>query len=333
MPGRWMMRNLRVETELIDGRIATLFQDARRILLASHVRPDGDAVGAVLGLGLALRDAGKQVQIVLSDGAPSSFHHLPGSKTIQRKAAPPWDLAISVDASDLPRTGDAFGGETPGLNIDHHVTNLNFGRVNLVDPSAEATCVILAERMPRWGLSVTKTIAECLLTGIIIDTIGFRTSNMTPKALRLAADLMETGANLPELYRLGLVSKTYEAARYWGCGLGRLQRENGLLWTVLRLSDRQEAGYNGNDDADLVNMLSSVIGDIVVLFNEQKDGRVKVSWRARSGLNVSNLALQFGGGGHPAAAGADITGALDEVQAQVLAATRAYLAAKGPAGG
>ncbi len=315
--------------DALDGQIAALLGQAQRILLVSHIRPDGDAIGSLLGLGLGLRDAGKQVQLVLADGVPSNFHHLPGSKTIRRKAVPPWDLSISLDASDLLRTGGAFGEEIPGLNIDHHVTNTNFARVNLVDPSAEATCAILAEHMPRWGFLITKSIAECLLTGIIIDTIGFRTSNMTPKVLRLSAGLMEAGANLPELYRVGLVSKTYESARYWGCGLGRLQREGGLLWTVLRLSDRESAGYNGNDDADLVNMLSSVDGDIVVLLNEQKDSRVKVSWRAKPGLDVSRLALQFGGGGHPAAAGADLQGALDEVQERVLAETRAFLASDG----
>jgi bifunctional oligoribonuclease and PAP phosphatase NrnA len=318
-----------VRIDALDTQIAALLGHAERILLVSHLRPDGDAIGAVLGLGLALREAGKQVQIVLADGVPSNFYHLPGSKTIRRKAQPPWDLAVSLDASDLLRTGGVFGDEAPGLNIDHHVTNTNFAQVNLVDPSAEATCAILAEHMPLWGFSITKPIAECLLTGIIIDTIGFRTSNMTPKALRLAASLMEAGADLPELYRIGLTAKSYEAARFWGCGLGRLQREGGLLWTVLRLSDRQAAGYNGNDDADLVNMLSSVDGDLVVLLNEQKDSRVKISWRARPGLDVSRLALRFGGGGHPAAAGADLQGALEEVQERVLAETRAFLASGG----
>lgn len=316
----------------LDLQVAALLAQARNVLLVSHVRPDGDAVGSLLALGLALRDAGKQVQMVLVDGVPSNFHHLPGSKTIRRKALPPWDLAAALDASDLARTGGAFGDSAVGLNIDHHVTNTRFAQVNVVDAEAEATCALLAERMPRWGLSITKPIAECLLTGIIIDTIGFRTSNMRPKVLRLAAGLMEAGANLPELYQVGLLSKSYEAARYWGCGLGRLQREGGLLWTVLRLADRQAVGYNGNDDADLVNMLGSVEGDVVVLLNEQKDGRVKVSWRAKPGLNVSRLALLFGGGGHPAAAGADIQGALEDVQERVLAETRAFLASGGALG-
>jgi phosphoesterase RecJ-like protein len=323
---------MRLRTDPTDAQIADLFRQAGRILIVSHIRPDGDAIGAVLGLGLALREVGKNVQMVLSDGLPANFKHLPASRDIRRKTDGAWDLAVALDAADLARTGGVLGDAHPDINIDHHVTNTLFGRVNLVDPAAEATCAILTEHMPNWGLKIEKPVADCLLSGIIVDTIGFRTSNMTPKALRLAAELMEIGADLPALYQMGLLSKTYEAARYWGCGLGRLQREGGLLWTVLRLSDRQAVGYNGNDDADLVNMLSSVEGDLVVLLNEQKDRRVKVSWRAKPGLDVSRLALKFGGGGHPAAAGADIVGDLEEVQDRILAETRAFLASSGAAG-
>jgi len=313
----------------IDRQVAGVLHAAQKILIVSHIRPDGDAVGATLGLGLALRAAGKTVQMVLADGVPSNLRHLAGSADVRRKASGEWDLSVVVDASDLLRTGGVLGAIKPGLNIDHHVTNLGFASVNLVDPEAVATSAILAERLPLWGFPVHKDAAEALLTGIITDTIGYRTSNMTPAALRLSADLMETGADLPELYRLGLVSKTYEAARYWSTGLGRLQREGGLLWTVLYMADRSAFGYNGTDDADLVNMLSTVEGDVVVLFNEQKDGRVKISWRSRPGLDVSGLAVQFGGGGHPAAAGADITGDLAEVQERVLAATRQLVQSAG----
>ena len=150
---------------------------------------------------------------------------------------------------------------------------------------------------------------------------------MTPTALRLSAGLMELGADLPELYRVGLGQRSFEAARYWGSGLERLQREGRMVWTSLLISDRRAVGYGGNDDADLVNFLSSTNCDVVVLFNEQKGDRVKVSWRARPGLDVSNLALQFGGGGHPAAAGTELPGSMADVQQQVLTATRAFLAA------
>jgi phosphoesterase RecJ-like protein len=312
----------------IDRQVAEALHSAERILIISHVRPDGDAVGSLLGLALALRSAGKKVQTVLVDGVPASFRHLGGSSEIHRKVKGEYDLAVVVDASDLLRIGGALGDRTPDVNIDHHVTNLSFARINLVDAEAVATSAILAERLPLWGFSLEKPTAEALLTGIITDTIGFRTSNMTPNALRLAARLMECGADLPELYRLGLVSKTFEAARYWSSGLGRLQLEDGLLWTVLYMADRSAFGYNGNDDADLVNMLSTVEADVAVLFNEQKDGRVKVSWRSRPGLDVSGLAVQFGGGGHPAAAGADIPGELVDVQERVLAATRLLIRQK-----
>lgn len=309
----------------IDQQVASTLGAAEKILIISHVRPDGDAVGALLGLGLALRAAGKQVQMVLRDGVPANFRHLSGSADVVRKASGTWDLSVVVDASDLLRIGGVLGSEIPGLNIDHHITNHAFAKVNLIDARAVATSAILAERLARWGFPIPKESAEALLTGLITDTIGFRTNNMTPAALRLGADLMELGADLPELYLLGLVAKTYEAARYWSSGLGRLQREGGLLWTVLYIEDRANFDYNGTDDADLVNMLSTVEGDVVVLINEQTNGRVKISWRARPGIDVSGLALQFGGGGHASAAGADITGDLNEVKERVLHATREML--------
>ena len=320
-----MVIRMQMAMSEIDQQVAQVLQSAQKVLIVSHVRPDGDAVGGVMGLGLALRAAGKQVQMVLRDGVPANLRHLRGSGDVRRKATGSWDLSVVVDASDLLRTGGVLGDEIPGLNIDHHVTNHAFAKVNLIDAQAVATSAILAERLPRWGFAIPQDSAEALLTGLITDTLGFRTNNMTPAALRLGAELMEMGADLPELYRLGLVAKTYEAARYWSSGLGRLQREGGLLWTVLYIEDRANFDYSGTDDADLVNMLSTVEGDVVVLINEQTNGRVKISWRARPGIDVSGLALQFGGGGHASAAGADITGNLDEVKEHVLAATREML--------
>ena len=314
------------EYQAIHGLIHQRFANAHRVVVVSHIRPDGDAVGATLGLGLSLQAAGKQVQMVLADGVPQNLRHLPGSAQIRRTVEADYDLSITVDCSELHRAGGALGGRTPDLNIDHHITNTEFASLNLVVPEAVATSAILAHSMPLWGLSFNQASASALLTGIVTDTIGFRTSNMTADTLRLAAMLMEHGANLPELYTHALITKTFESARYWGQGLSKLQRENGLVWTTLSLADRRQAQYPGNDDADLVNVLSAVEGEIAVIFVEQKSDRVKVSWRARPGYDVSKIALQFGGGGHAAAAGADIDQPLDIVQQQVLNATRAMLA-------
>jgi phosphoesterase RecJ-like protein len=310
----------------LDTIVAQAFLQARKILITSHVRPDGDAIGAVLGLGLALKEAKKEVQMVLSDGVPSSFYHLDGVRQIQRTARGEFDMVIVVDCSDLLRTGEALGGRSVDLNIDHHLTNLGYGRINVVDAQEVATCAILASQLEAWGLVFTPAVASALLSGLVSDTIGFRTPNVKPDTLRLAANLMEKGANLPELYHLALIRRSFFAARYWGRGLENLQQENGLVWTRLTLQDRALAGYTGNDDADLINTLSSIDdSDITLILIEQKGFKVKVSWRARIGWDVSQLAIQFGGGGHAAAAGAEISGTMEEVQDRVLSATRALL--------
>jgi phosphoesterase RecJ-like protein len=304
-----------------------LLHQAQRILVTSHIRPDGDAVGSLLGLGLALQDAGKDVQMILADGVPKTFRHLSGSEQVHRKPKGTFDAVVVVDCSDLGRVGpvlDYLPG--PDLNIDHHVTNLNFGRINLVDIEATSTTEMLASLLPAFRLSISTLAAEALLTGLVTDTLGFRTTNMRPQALRVAADLMELGVDLPNLYHKALLSRSYLAVRYWGTGLNDLQLENRLVWTSLSLDNRYAVNYPGRDDADLINVLSTIDdADVALIFIEQTKGTVKVSWRARPGFDVAKVALQFGGGGHKPAAGAEIEGDLDEVQQKVLDATRAIL--------
>lgn len=312
----------------IDLAIRDRLGHAQSVLVASHVRPDGDAVGSLLGLGLALQNAGKTVQMVLADGVPSSYHHLPGAAQVSRVAETGFDTFVTVDCADFKRAGKPFQSlSQPDINIDHHITNENFGKLNLIDGDEVATAAILTRHLPSWGLEITRDVAANLLTGIIADTLGFRTSNTTPKALRQAADLMETGVDMPDLYMRALVRRSYPSARYWGAGLSRLQQDGGIVWTALTLEDRKAAAYGGNDDADLINLISSIDGSQVgVIFVEQADGHVKVSWRAlETGVDVSALARHFEGGGHAAAAGADIPGTLAEVQPRVLATTREML--------
>ena len=165
---------------------------------------------------LALQTQGKQVHMVLSDGVPSGFDHLTGVEQIARKASGPVDLVVSVDAADQSRTGEALS-EYPNvdINIDHHVTNTLFGRLNLVEADSVATCAMLAEYLPAFGLDFSPAVVDALLTGILTDTIGFHTSNMNPKALRIAADLVEKGADLPFLYERALLRRSFSALRYW----------------------------------------------------------------------------------------------------------------------
>lgn len=309
--------------------IKARLQAANSVVVASHVRPDGDAIASVLGLGLALQAQGKQVQMVLSDGVPLGFDHLAGHEAVQRTPKAAADLVVAVDAADRERCGEALRGLAQvDINIDHHVTNTRYGAINLIDPSSVATGALLAEHLEAMGLQFSPPVVDALLTGILTDTMGFRTSNMNPKALRIAADLVEKGADLPTLYERALLRRSFAAMRYWGAGLSSLQREGNLAWAQLTLDARQAAGYPSNDDAELVNNMSMIEGiDITVLFVEQADNQVKISWRSQGRQDVSRIATLFGGGGHEAAAGAAVLGSMAEVQAKVLAATRQALQA------
>jgi phosphoesterase RecJ-like protein len=316
-----------VDSQLI-GDIKDRLGAAKKIVIASHVRPDGDAIGSLLGLGLALRDAGKSAQMILADGLPSSFKYLEGGKLIEKEPKGNHDTFITVDCADFKRTGKIFENfGQPDINIDHHKTNEKFGKLNLIEAEEVATSAILTNYLPVWGLTITKPIAAALLTGIITDTLGFRTSNITPKALRQAATLMETGVDMPEIYMHSLVRKSFPAARYWGAGLSTLQSKDGIVWGTLTVADRKLAGYGGNDDADLINMISAIDGNKVgMVFVEQNNNHVKISWRAlEAGVDVSQVAKHFKGGGHAAAAGADIKGGLGEIQKEVLKKTREML--------
>jgi phosphoesterase RecJ-like protein len=297
--------------------------EAEHIALISHVRPDGDAVCSVLAMGLALQAQGKEVQFLLSDGPGQSYTYLQGVDQFQPKLARQPDLLISVDAAARDRLGAAAGDLIVDINIDHHVTNTQFGVINLIDQEAVATCGVLAEHFPALGLEISQPVADALMVGLLTDTLGFRTSNMTPKALRVAADLMEAGADLAKLYHQSLSQRSFEAIRYWGAGLSHLQREDGLVWASLSLEDRKAARYPGNDDAELVNVMSTIEdADLVVLFVQQSSDEVKISWRSEGHHDVSRIASQFGGGGHKPAAGAQVSGSLDEAMEKVLSATR-----------
>lgn len=313
-------------TKDLDQKIAERIKASERFLITSHVRPDADAVGSVLGLGLAIQKEGKTVQLVLQDGT-DHFDYLPGNNLIIKSPEGAFDMVVVVDCSDPRRVGDvlkAYG--KPDLVVDHHKTNVEFGQLNIVEPDQVATASILYDHFLAWGLKFTPDVATCLLSGIVGDTIGFRTSNVNAEVMRTAGGLMDLGADLSSIYREELVMKSFSAIKYWGAGLNRVQRENNLVWTYLTLADRKEIGYPRNDDADLVNVLSAVReAEVALIFIEQAQNHVKVSWRAKPGLDVSGIAFEFGGGGHAAAAGADIKGDLDEVIQRVIKETRKLL--------
>jgi phosphoesterase RecJ-like protein len=301
---------------------------AESITIVGHQRPDGDAIGSLLALTCSLHNSNKRIHPVLVDGIPSRFRFLPGADKVEKKIPTESDLVVVVDCSDLERMGFSEDGlpRKPDINIDHHPTNTHFAVINLVDPNAAATAEMIFVLAPQLGLALNADVATNLLTGIVTDTIGFRTPNVTSKVLEVAARLIELGAPLAGIYEQALNLRSFVAARYWGSGLSRLEHEDGLAWATLSLEDRKLVGYPGKDDADLINLLTTIEGmEVVLVFVEQKERQVKISLRSKGEVNVADLAVSFGGGGHDQAAGAIISGGLEEVKKTVLGEVRKAL--------
>ncbi|MBI3241617.1 MAG: bifunctional oligoribonuclease/PAP phosphatase NrnA [Chloroflexi bacterium] len=303
-----------------------LIASAQRILLLTHVSPDGDAMGSLLGLHWALKACGKETLPVSADGCPDTFRFLPGSAEVANRAKEPFDLVITLDCADLGRAGKPAEalGQPPDINIDHHATNPGFGRLNFVTPEAASTAEIIFDLLPQFGLPLTGPAAECLLCGVVSDTLGFRTSNTTAKVLTTAQKLMAAGADLPRIYDHALNRRSFNAVQLWGQALARATLSDGLAWTTIPLSIKQAVGYNGKGDADLINVLTTINeADVFLIFVEHEKDEVKVSWRARPGWDVAKIAQSFGGGGHVSAAGANLKNiSLAEAEEKVLAATR-----------
>lgn len=311
----------------LDQSIKQQLSNANKVVIVSHIRPDGDAVGSALAFGNALREAGKEVQCVLQDGIAERYRYLPGALEVTASVSLDYDYLIVVDSADSNRVGTVLDDlPMPDLVVDHHKTHSDFGKIDYVVPESEATALLLTTKLVDWGLEISKDTATCLMVGLLADTLGFRTNNTTPLALRTAADLMEKGADLVHVYHQTLSMRSLSEIRYWGQGLTKLELKDGVLSSSLTLDDRIIAGYPENDDADLINTLTVVPEALVsVLFIEQENEGVKVSWRSVKGLDVSGIAARFGGGGHASAAGADIKGKLEDIKKLVLAETHHYV--------
>ncbi len=318
------MKNTMTHPLLISHSvIRDLFHNAKHIALAAHIRPDGDAVGSLLGLGNALLHHGKQIQMILTDGVPASHRELPNAHLIKKKLETPADLYISLDCSDLKRLGNPFEDRVPHLNIDHHISNTYYAEFNYVEPQAAATAEVIASHLKEWGLTFDKDSATPLLAGIITDTIGFRTGNTTSMTLRLAADLIDQGADLYNTYYQNLTRQPVKALRLWEKSLSQMTYENQLIYASISLADKRSAGYDSTDDADFINLLSTIDDvKIAIVFVELSKDLVKVSWRAAPGYDVSKIATMFGGGGHVAASGAEVKGSLTQVKELIINTTK-----------
>lgn len=309
-----------------------LLQGARYVFAASHIEPDGDAIGSLLGFAATLRRLGKRVTVALADSVPWRFDDLVGAADVTAEGpTPQHDLLVALDASELSRLGsvltpDVIGGR-PLLMIDHHVTNSLFGTMNVLDPTAAATAEIVYFLSLALGVVPDQPTATALLTGIVTDTLGFRTTSTTPRTLEVAQALMQSGADLASIAQRAFNSQSFTSLQLSAEALAAMQMDDGILWTELSRETLRRLGIGPGEHAGIVGLLNSVReARIAVVFREKDDGRIDISMRSKPGINLAPVAAALGGGGHPQAAGATLPAPMSAARERVLAALRPLLA-------
>jgi bifunctional oligoribonuclease and PAP phosphatase NrnA len=313
--------------------LATLGGKGGDVLLLGHVHPDGDVLGTLLGLGLALEDAGWRATFAGPHPVPDVLSFLPGAPRYEvwPRAPRTFDVIVLTDCPNHARTEglleQARGAATTVLNIDHHPDNRRYGTVDWIDPSAAATGEMIWELLGQLSLPLTPAVALNLYTAIHTDTGSFRYSNTTPRTFQIAADLTRAGA-APALVTEWLYQRRApRALNELGELLRRVQvsEDGAVAWlSVPRglVSDEFMAAE------DVVTYPRSIGGvKVAVLLREETPGRVKVSLRGKGEVPVNRIAGRFGGGGHENAAGCTVTGSLEDATTTVLAAVREALAA------
>ncbi len=297
---------------------------AQTIILLTHEAPDGDAIGSTLAMKTALKTLGKESDVIIKE-FPRTFEFLPNAKEIKQESEiKKYDLAVSLDCTDLRRLvgREYFEEAKRTIVIDHHGTNSMFGDINFVNPVAPACCEILVGMLTYFNIEITKEIGTCILTGIITDTGGFKNQGTTSETFEFTAELLRKGVKVSEIYRKVLEIKTRGNFELLKRTLNRMEiLENGkVAFTYITNQDEEEVNIEIGDHEGLVEEGRRIEGVEVSIFIRQKnhEDSYKVSMRSNSYVNVSDICYVFGGGGHPKAAGCLIQGNIEQVKEKLL---------------
>lgn len=315
--------------------LGEIFEQHQTFALMSHMRPDGDAIGSQLGLGLALEAMGKTVFYWNEDGLPDSLAFLPCSEKISFPPveAPEIDVAIALDTATKVRLGEgnlvAAAKAKLWVNIDHHISNPRYGDVNYVDATSPATGQIVYDIIQHLGMPLPEGARDAIYVAVSTDTGSFQYESTTARTYRMAADLMDRGLNVGDIN-----AKTYDSHPY-----RRIELLRALLNTLELTPDgrvahwemldhlRTDLALKPEDSEGLIDMIRAIRGvQVAVFFEELPGGKIRVSMRSKDrSVNVCDIATQFGGGGHALAAGIRMPGPMSEAKQQVLSAISAAL--------
>jgi bifunctional oligoribonuclease and PAP phosphatase NrnA len=316
------------------AELCELLRTARSVTAVCHENPDADTIGGAIAMALIADRMGKPSEIVSVDAPGPAYGFLPRIEDVRGSPELPPDVAIVCDAATLERVGRVLDesaewfSQARIVNIDHHVTNSAFGSVNVVDPTAAATCQVIAEILPVLEVNLDAEIATALLTGVVRDSHGFSDQGTSPRTLRVAAELVEAGADLSFIHRRILAELPYRTMALWGKMLHRIgQRLDGrIVYSVLTLDMLAETGTEQHDGDGLAEFMANAKGaDITILLRELGPTDTRVSLRVSPSVDATRIARAFGGGGHARRAGCTVPAPIEDAVAQVLAVSEQVL--------
>src|SRR5580658_2021880 len=295
-------------------------------VFVSHVKPDGDTLGAGLALGLALKALGKRVGYFQQDPVPRNLRFLPDAEHVTRAVAadlPADTLWVFCDMSDFSRAGEFLPtiSRENMLDIDHHLGNSHFGALNYVLPAEASTGTCVLRLLHALRVTITPDIATCILTTIMTDTGAFMHTNTTADVLRMSAEMIDLGADKPLITDQIFANKRFAATKLLGMALERmvLERDGRYCWTYVDAAMLAAAQADGEDTEEIVQHLRAVEGVEAAALFKDYDGAVRVSLRSSGRINVQAAAASLGGGGHFMASGltyaGDLAAAIDGVRA------------------
>lgn len=301
-------------------------------VMVSHVKPDGDTLGAGLALGLALKRIGKPVYYFQQDPVPRNLRFLPDTEFVSRDLPadlPPDTLYVFCDMSDFTRAGEYLPkiDRANMLDIDHHLGNSHFGALNYVIPTECSTGTTVVHLLRAMNAEIDRAIATCLLTTIMTDTGGFMHSNTSPEVLELSAELIRAGADKEEITEEIFANKRVAATKLLGRVIDEMQfgHDNRYCYSHVDDAMLKETGADGEDTEDVVNVLRSQENVEVAALFKAFEGEIRVSLRSAGRVNVQAAAARLGGGGHFRASGLTYHGSL----ADAFKAVEAALVAEG----
>lgn len=302
-----------------ETEIVAELQRRTHFVMVSHVKPDGDTLGAGLALGIALKRMGKHVAYFQQDPVPRNLRFLPDAQFVAREIPPdfPADtLWVFCDMSDPARAGEFLPplDRANMLDIDHHLGNSHFGALNYVIPSETSTGTTIMRIFRAMGTTIDAEIATCLLTTIMTDTGGFMHSNTTPETLELSAELMRAGADKEQITEEIFANKRVAATRLLGRIIDEMRFAHDGRYCYSFVDDAMlaQTGADGEDTEDMVNVLRGQEGVEVAALFKAYGGEIRVSLRSSGRVNVQAAAARLGGGGHFRASGLTIHGTIDE---------------------